>query len=60
MCLFATHPVFDPTLALRGRGLGRLLEGLYNGDPVAWTITGVVIAISIGIAIYKHYNGDDD
>lgn len=48
-----------PLLAARGRGLGSLINGLSQGDPVAWSITVGVVVIFGGIAIYKHYNGGD-
>ena len=54
MSLFAT--VAAPVLA-RGRGLGRLLEGLWNGDPVSWGILGLVVAIMVGIAVFKRATG---
>lgn len=48
-----------PVLAARGRGLANLINGLSQGDPVAWSITVGVVVIFGGIAIYKHYNGGD-
>jgi hypothetical protein len=48
----------DLLIARGGRGLARLVQGLTEGDPVAWTITIGVVVIFGGIGIYKHYNGD--
>lgn len=53
------NAVATPILA-RGRGLGKLIQGLMDGDPVAWTITGVVVAIFIGIAVFKAVRGSGD
>jgi hypothetical protein len=36
-------------LAARGRLIAKLIEG----DPVAWTITGVVVAGMVGWALIK-------
>jgi hypothetical protein len=36
--------LFPPILAARGR----LVQKLIEGDPVAWTITGVVVVGMIG------------
>ena len=44
-------------LARGGRGFARLLEGLWNGDPVSWGILGVVVAIMVGIAVFKRATG---
>jgi hypothetical protein len=41
------------TLGARGRGLGRLFQGLIDGDPVAWTITGVIVAVLVVIVAVK-------
>lgn len=49
---------FSPVLARRGAG--RLIEGLFNGDPVAWGITGVVVVVFVGIAIFKRASGSSD
>ena len=35
------------------RGIGRLIEGLTNGDPIAWTVLGAVVVIGVGVAVYK-------
>lgn len=39
--------------AARGRGFAQLIEGLSNGDPVAWGITGVVALFFVGSIIYN-------
>jgi hypothetical protein len=44
--------IFSPLFA-RGRGTIKFLEGLINGDPVAWVIFGIVCA---GLAIYVCYH----
>jgi hypothetical protein len=45
-------PFAEPVLA-RGRGLAKLIEGLSEGDPVAWGITVVIVLVMIGIGVYK-------
>ena len=40
-------------LAVRGRGIARLIEGITRGDPVAIGITAVIVLAMIGTAIYK-------
>ncbi len=47
--------MFDTLIGARGRGLGKLLEGLYNGDPGAWTIVGVIVAIAAAWYGFKFY-----
>jgi hypothetical protein len=47
---------FVPILAAR---LGRLLNGLSEGDPVAWSILVGVIVISIGISLWKKSRAED-
>lgn len=42
---------------LFARRYGRLIESLFEGDPVAWSIVGVVVAITIGSAIWKRKRG---
>ena len=54
--MFATT-VVNPVLA---RGRAKLFEDLYNGDPVAWGILGVVVLIFGGIAIYKRMSRNDE
>ncbi|MDB5335411.1 MAG: hypothetical protein JWN70_1030 [Planctomycetaceae bacterium] len=49
----------NPVLA-RGRGLGRLIEGLSNGDPTSWAIAVGVVVVFGGIAIYKQFSDSDD
>ncbi len=44
-----------PMVLARRRGLGNLIEGLYNGDPMAWTITIGVVVIFVGIPVAKHF-----
>ncbi len=39
---------------------GRLIRDLINGDPVAWTITGVVVAAMVGWTVYKKKAGGGD
>jgi hypothetical protein len=41
---------FAPILA---RGSGRFLQGLINGDPVAWGILVLVLIFMVVGAIYK-------
>ncbi len=50
----------SPIFAARGRGIASLIEGLGNGDPVAWSITIGAVVIFGGIAIYKQYSDSDD
>ncbi len=49
MTLFGGALAFVPVLAARGRAIQKLLDG----DPVAWTILGVVVAIMIVVGIVK-------
>lgn len=46
---------FEPLFA-RGRGLGHLIQGLSEGDPMSWVLLVVVVAIMIGVAVYKSQN----
>ena len=46
-----------PVLARRG---AKLIEGLFKGDPVAWGITGVVVLVFVGIAVFKRASGNSD
>lgn len=40
-------------------GRGRLISKLIEGDPVAWSILGVVVVGSIGWAVLKrHMRGE--
>lgn len=59
LCSQPVGVTFAESVFARGRGLGRLIAGLSEGDPVAWGITIVVVLIFIGIAVVKHYNGDN-
>lgn len=59
MSLFNSIAV-EFSAVLAGRGAGRLIEGLFKGDPVAWGITGVVVAVFIGIAVFKRATGNSD
>lgn len=46
---------FSPLFA-RGRGTAEFIEALYNGEPVAWVILGIVCAglsIYVGYQVYK-------
>lgn len=43
-------------LARRGRGIGNLIEGLGEGDPWAWGILIVVLAVFLGPPIYRALN----
>jgi hypothetical protein len=45
---------------LFGRGLGKLVAGLMEGDPVAWGITGVVVVILIGYYAIKSRLGHEE
>jgi hypothetical protein len=47
-------------LFARGRGLGRLLEGLWEGDSTAWIILGSTIAALVGWGMFKTWAGMDD
>lgn len=49
-----------PLVLARRRGLGNLLEGLYNGDPMAWTIVIGVGVIVVGIPVAKHFMGNKE
>jgi len=50
-----------PFLAASYRGVGRLIRGLTEGDPVAWTIVGVGAVVVVGVVIWKvKYGGDDE
>jgi hypothetical protein len=40
---------------MRGRGIGRLISGLFEGDPVSWTIFGILIAILLAYIAYVVY-----
>jgi hypothetical protein len=42
----------------RGRGFARLIEGLGNGDPVAWGILGVVGLFFVGSMVVKSRKKD--
>jgi len=44
-------------LAARGRGIARLIEGLWNGEPVTWIIVGVVVAVMVAMAVFKKASG---
>ncbi len=46
---------FEPLFA-RGRGLGNLIQGLSEGDPMSWVLAVVVVVIMIGVAVYKSQN----
>jgi hypothetical protein len=43
---------FSPLFA-RGRGTVRFLEALFRGDPLAWSILGVIALGCIGYWIYN-------
>ena len=43
--------------AVRGRGLARLVQGLTEGDPVAWTILGAVVVIGGIVLVVKARRG---
>lgn len=47
-------------LYARGRGLGRLLEGLWEGDSTAWIILGGVIAVMVIWGMFKAWAGMND
>lgn len=44
--LIAHTPVF-------ARSRGQIIEDLMNGDPVAWSILGGVVAVGLGIHFWK-------
>ncbi len=56
----STVVAYDVSPILARRGLGKLIEGLLNGDPVAWGITIVVVVVFVGIAIFKRASGTSD
>lgn len=39
-------------LGLRGRALGRLIDDLADGDPVAWIGFGLFLAIALGLGLF--------
>jgi len=41
----------------RGRALGRLIEGVSNGEPLALITVGVMVVVFIGWIAYKIKNG---
>ncbi len=41
---------FEPLL---GAGIGRLIRGLTEGDPVAWGVVGVIVVVAIVGGIWK-------
>lgn len=41
------------TVLARGRGLAKLIEGLGEGDPVAWGIVGVIVLFIVGKFVYS-------
>jgi len=36
------------------RGLARLLEGMWEGDPVSWSIFGGIVVIGGGVYVVKN------
>ena len=60
MAVMTSISVATAPILARGRGLARLIEGLWNGDPVAWGISGVVIAVLVAIAVFKRATGTSD
>ncbi|MGC4007513.1 MAG: hypothetical protein QM811_32075 [Pirellulales bacterium] len=46
---------FAPLFARRGAA--RLIEALFKGEPVAWSILVVVVVVMIASAIYKSKQG---
>lgn len=60
MLLFATqlHATLAVIPAGRGRGLAKLIEGLWEGDPVAWGITVLVIVVAVVWGIVKSRSGE--
>jgi hypothetical protein len=59
--MFSLAFVYDvhPVLIARGRGLGKLIEGLWNGEPAAWIILGVVVAGMVAIGVFKRMSGSE-
>jgi hypothetical protein len=41
----------------RGRALGRLIEGVQNGEPFSIFIVVVLVVVFVGWIIYKVKNG---
>ena len=52
-----TSLLFEPMIARRGRGLGRLIgwlfAGLASGNPAAWGITFALVLGLVGFGVYK-------
>jgi len=46
-------------LLARGRGIGRLIAGAMEGDPVALTILGVLVVGFIAYVGYSMWASDD-
>ena len=49
----------QPVLA-RGRGIGYLIKGLVEGDPIAIGITAVVVVGVVGYVVYQRVSGTSD
>ena len=39
------------TVLARGRGLAKLIEGLSEGDPIAWGVVGVLVVV-LGVSYF--------
>ena len=44
---------FSQPILARGRGIVKLIEGLSEGDPVAWGIVGVIVLFIVGKLVYS-------
>jgi len=44
-------------MILARRGLGRLIEGLMRGEPVAWTLVGAVL---LGVVLWAIFSPDEE
>lgn len=51
--------MLQPILA-RGRGLGLLIKGLFEGEPVAIGITVVAVVGVVGYVVYQRVSGTSD
>ena len=51
--------LLQPVLA-RGRGIGYLIKGLFEGDPIAIGITAVAVVCVVGYVVYQRVSGSID
>jgi len=56
MFTFSTFAAIVAIFASRARSIARLIEGLQNGDPMAWTILAMIIAGVAGSLAFKWYH----